>query len=466
MTRRLAVVLAVSLTICAAACDKAIRIDGRNLLVLRGATLIDGTGGPTKSDAVIVIEGDRVLRVGTTGQYRFPADAQVLDLAGRYVTPGFIDTHVHSRDLPEIARTLLAFGITTIRSPADENGVNVRHRLDTGDLLGPTLIAGGKLIDHPANKINTGWGANVTTETEVRREVRRQAERGVDYIKVYMGMPPDLVRAAVDEAHRQGVKVIGHLHCTGWTEAAEAGIDALVHTGSEGPSWELVDEPGARDRVNCGDFGAYLRAWARWAPTIDLRGPRMEQLIRTLVGHRVEVNPTLVIIESLYWGDDPAASQRLEPSYAPAKVQARWGPEWERSNPFMRQFKLTADEWVQLKRGFETSKRMIRTFHERGVLITAGSDVGMPWITPGVSFHRELELLRSAGISASDVLAIGTRNGAKALGIENKVGVVAEKMLADLVVLTANPLEDIHATRAIDLVIAKGRAHKPAELLK
>jgi hypothetical protein len=124
--------------------------------------------------------------------------------------------------------------------------------------------------------------------------------------------------------------------------------------GARAPHWELVDDPGARDRASCGDFGADLRAWATWAPTVDLRGPRMERLIRALVDHRVEVNPTLVIIESLYWGDDPASSQRLEPSYAPVKIRTDWGPDWEHSNPFMRQCKLTPDEWAQLKRGFET----------------------------------------------------------------------------------------------------------------
>ena len=221
----------------------------------------------------------------------------------------------------------------------------------------------------------------------------------------------------------------------------------------------LAPESGPTAEILAGTF-AYGQAGRRKSI-----GSKMQRLVRALVDHDVEVNPTLVIMESLYWGNDSSFSHRLEPSYAAPKVRAAWGPDWEHSNPFMRQFKMTEPEWVQLKRGFESSKEMVRTFHERGVLITAGSDVGMPWITPGVSFHRELELLRSTGISAIDTMVIGTRNGAKALGIEGEVGTVEEGKRADLIALTANPLEDIRATRAIELVIAKGRMYKPGDLL-
>jgi len=108
---------------------------------------------------------------------------------------------------------------------------------------------------------------------------------------------------------------------------------------------------------------------------------------------------------------------------------------------------------------------MIRHFHEHGVLITAGSDVAMPWITPGVSFHRELELLVSSGIPPLDVLTIGTRNGARALGISDEVGTVEAGKRADLLVLRADPLKDIRNTREIDLVIMNGHRYEPSALL-
>ena len=115
---------------------------------------------------------------------------------------------------------------------------------------------------------------------------------------------------------------------------------------------------------------------------------------------------------------------------------------------------------------FMATKAMIRVFHERGVLITAGSDVAMPWFTPGVSFHRELELLVSTGISAFDVLTIGTQNRARALGIAKEVGTIEEGKRADLVVLRADPLDDIRNTRKIELIIANGKRYEPAQLLQ
>ena len=446
--------------------DRAETIEGDGLLVLRGATLVDGTGSAPREGTVIVVQGDRILRVGDMGQFAFPDDATVLDLDGRVVTPGFIDTHVHSRALDQMSSTLLGFGITTIRSPGDENGVEMRDLLENGDLLGPTLLTGGRIIDHVDNQLPVGSRIKIGTELQAREEVRRQAERGVDYVKVYMGIPGTLLAAIVDEAHARGVRVIGHLHRTGWTQAAEAGIDALVHSGSEGPIWELLEED-ARDRFPWGDFGGYLRAWAESADRVDLQGPQMDRLVQALIDNGVEVNPTLVLIESLYWGDDPSVSARLEPSFAPAAlVDGWWGENWEEANPFMRQWSLTDDEWAQAKRGFVATKAMIRVFHERGVLITAGSDVAMPWITPGVSFHRELELLVSTGISALDVLVIGTRNGAAALGIASDVGTVEEGKRADLVVLRADPVDDIRNTRAIEWVIAKGKRYKPDQLFR
>ena len=443
--------------------DRAEPIEGDDLLVLNGVTLIDGTGAAPRENTVIVVQGDRILRVGEVGQFLFPNDATILDLDGRYATPGFIDTHVHSRVLDQMGSTLLGFGITTIRSPGDENGVQMRDRLESGALVGPTLLTAGRIIDHPDNQLS-GDRIRLETEPQVRAEVRRQAAQGVDYVKVYMGISGALLEAAIDEAHTLGVKVIGHLHRASWTQAVQAGIDVLVHSGSEGPTWELLDGD-QHDRFPWGDFKDYLLAWSETAGLVDLEGSQMNALVRLLVDNGVELNPTLVVVESLYWGNDTALLERLEPAYAPTALTQTWGENWQQANPFMRQWNLTNEEWDQLKRAFDHTKEMIRHFHERGVLITAGSDVAMPWITPGVSFHRELELLVSSGIPPLDVLTIATSNGARALGISDEVGTVEVGKRADLLVLRADPLKDIRNTREIDLLIMNGDRYEPSTLL-
>ena len=171
--------------------------------------------------------------------------------------------------------------------------------------------------------------------------------------------------------------------------------------------------------------------------------------------------------EALCWGNDTTLLMRLKPSIAPAELKDRWwGKNWEEANPIMRSLDLSNEEWALLKTSYAKTKDMIRVFHERGVLLTAGSDVGMPWITPGVSLNRELELLVSSGIPPLDVLTIATHNGALALGILDEVGTVETGKNADLVVLKANPIKDIRNTREIEMVIKEGRRYVPSELLQ
>ena len=301
-------------------------VEGDSLLVLNGATLIDGTGAPPRENAVIVVQGNQILRVGAVGQYRFPSDASILDLDDHHIVPGFIDTHVHVRGI-DMMSTLLAFGLTTIRSTGERagQGVPMRERLENGDLMGPRMFIADRILDDPGNEL-AGNRFRVETEAEILEEVRRQAALGVDYIKLYMGIPDELVGAAVEEAHALDVKVVGHLHRTSWTSAANAGIDALVHSGSEGPIWELLDG-NQRDRFPWGDFKNYLLAWSETSDRVDLEGPQMNALVRSLLDNGVEVNPTLVVVESLYWGDDTALLERLEPAYAPTRTDADLGRE-------------------------------------------------------------------------------------------------------------------------------------------
>ena len=139
--------------------------------------------------------------------------------------------------------------------------------------------------------------------------MRRQAEAGVDYVKLYAHLEPEMIQAGIDEAKVVGVKSIGHLGKTSWTEAAKLGIDAVTHSGTAAPTWELVPP---EHRTPFLDFFAPHQKpgfdpllFAPWRELVDLEGSEMTELISTLVKNRVEVNPTLVIVEVMFWGDDP-----------------------------------------------------------------------------------------------------------------------------------------------------------------
>ena len=228
-------------------------VEGENLLLLEGATLIDGTGAAPRPSSAVVVDGPRILRVGRSGDFRYPDDARVVNLEGRWLLPGFMDLHFHIRDAEyqaEVLGTLLEFGITTFRSTAAPPGVGAtfRDRIAAGEIVGPRMFTSGRLIDAPGQLwSNAPQAVEVATEEEVRAEVRNQAEAGVDYVKFYAHLGPEIVRAGIEEAQALGIRTIGHLGKTGWADAAAMGIDAVTHSGTAAPTWELVP-PEERSR--------------------------------------------------------------------------------------------------------------------------------------------------------------------------------------------------------------------------
>jgi imidazolonepropionase-like amidohydrolase len=346
----------------------------------------------------------------------------------------------------QVLRTCLAHGITTVRNPMapTREGVALREAVASGGVPGPRIYTAGSTINRP----------QFTTPEEVRKEVRAQAAAGVDFVKVYAGLERELVRAAVQEAHARGVKVIGHLQATTWTEAARDGIDFIAH----GAPWAAAYLPESR-RAAYGDAGREeggMKARLRWLEWVDPGGPEIGEMVRELAERGVVVDPTLVAYDTKFRGDDPRYLESPDLAIAPPVMLSGW-----------RRGTFTSD-WTKADyaRGHALWPRvlgLVRLYQRSGVRLAAGSDLPNPWVVPGAGFHRELELLVESGIPTPDVLTIATRNGARALGLD--AGTVEPGRRADLVVLEASPLADIRNTRLIRLVVKDGRAWRPADLV-
>jgi hypothetical protein len=448
--RLVAVVLAVTAVSSSARVELLV---GDELVILEGATLIDGSGAEARPRSVVVARGGRIVAVGTVGDFRYPSDATVLDLSGQWLLPGFVDVHAHAR-AAWVLEGLLAAGITTIRNPSSSvaGGVDFREAAASGAVRGPRVFTAGRVIDAPPGY----WpdAAVVATEEEIRAEVRRQANAGVDIIKLYVRLPPELVRAGIDEAHAQGLPVIGDLAATSWTEAARFGIDFVTHGV---PRHSSLLPAGVRATYERDVRTRRAHPFYRWFELVDLAGPEIDSMIEALATHGVAVDPTLVAIEAVLRSGDPAYQVLVDRESVPHRVLSDWRGAGLSSRWPADYLRRAADAWPEVL-------TLARLLHERGVLLLAGTDTPLPWVVPGVSFHRELELLEAAGISRLDVLSIATRNGALALGIVHEAGTVTAGKRADLVVLRADPLRDIRNTRHVAWVMKGGIRYDPTEL--
>ncbi len=355
-------------------------------IALVGATVWDGTGAPPRPDTTVLLRKGRIEAIAPQAHLALPDDARRSDVTGRWLMPALLDAHAHAESDEDRDR-LLHWGVTAYRNPATSRTRRDPHLREV--LAGPPL-------DHPP----CCWPGSVavTTAAQTRAAVRRQADDGVDLIKLYVRLSPDLVRAAVTEAHRLGLPVLGDLALTSWTDAARAGIDFLSHAMPRHPSLLPADQ-----RADYLDALAERRVdpLQRWFELVDLDGPEIREMIQALADHDVIIDPTLVGVEAALGGADAPARQAVWPRVL----------------------------------------GLVSRLHRAGITLLAGTDAPRPDIPAGESLHRELALLGQAGLTRSEALSAATAKNAAALGLSETHGLLAPGRPADLLVLAADPLE-------------------------
>lgn len=405
------------------------------VIILEGATVIDGTSDLPKPNATIVINGSRIAYLSSEAANRydlnFSAAKNVINLTGKYIIPGLFDMHAHVANVRKnsynqneseyMLLMLLTHGVTTIRNPGGptEQSVTLRENVSEGKIVGPQIFTAGQLLNTPQIPVPF-VERQVQTEQDVRQEVRTQAAAGVDYVKLYVGLTPKLVQAAIKEAHSNGIRVIGHLYLTSWTYAANLGIndyktavnhiDALTHGVPVSPYLLSKENQQKFLEAGGGPFNHFL-----WLDLVNLNGPEINEMIKVVASNSIPVDPTLDIYEAMI---------KEEPQY-----QYLW--------PKVLQ--------------------LTKMLYDNGVTILSGTDIPNFDLVPGVSLHHELEILVEAGIPPLEVIKIATRNGAQALGIEEDVGTIEPGKQADMIVLSENPLDDISNTKKIEAVINNGQ---------
>lgn len=427
-------------------------------LVIAHVTIIDVERGRTLPDMAIVIDGNRIEVVSRTRNVVVPANARVIDAAGKFLMPGLWDMHSHlvrAERVDMFLPLVVAAGVTGIRDMGTamplEEIKRVRNEIEAGQRLGPRIVAAGRILDGP-KPINPTVSIAISDAAEGRAAVRRQKDGGADFVKVYSLLSRDAFFAIADEAKRQGLPLTGHVPASiTAAEAARAGQVSMEHMFgvTEGCS---TQEDALRQRTLAEGKGVSLIRSR--ADALDSYSPtKARKLFRLFVSNQTWHVPSLVNQHAGVHRDKPVDEADPRWKYIPASMQERWKSSSD--GPMVRAF--TAEAYAKLKHAFERQLTLIGEMNQAGVRFMTGTDTPVAFMFPGFSVHEELEFFVRAGLTPAEALQTATINPARFLKMEKSLGSVAKGKIADLVLLSDNPLIRISNTQKIDAVVANGR---------
>lgn len=443
-------VLVPVLLLVLAGCSKLKPGGGDTVFALEGATLIDGSGGEPKRDAIIIVRNGHIEQVAQVNQIQVPRGAERINLAGKTIIPGLIDAHAHVERWA--AGRYIAWGVTTVRDlhGTTEDVLGLKNAFNLGSVMGPRMFVAGAMIDGTPTTYPNATG--VATGDQARRAVDQHAVAGVDYLKVYTKITPALLRPLLDEAVKLRLPVAAHLGKTDALTAARAGVISIEHLAG-------VVQAATGDASYADAHNSFLSGWTReekgWA-TLD--SGTIARTARELAQTRVTIVPTLVVHDMLSRLDNPILLSR------PGMEDVPDNAESVRSVPgLLRRTGWQSSDFDAFRRSRRRQDQFVREYKRAGGAIAAGSDAANQLLIPGYSLHEEMALLVGAGLTPLEAITAATRRGAQLLHADS-LGLIAAGKAADLVVLNGNPLSNIGATRNIAMVMIRGRLIRPDSL--
>jgi enamidase len=426
------------------------------VVALTHVRVIDGTGAPARDDQTLIIRDGQIAALGDARSVSVPAGAQVVDLTGKSVIPGLVMVHEHLfyptgpgvyANLSEsFTRLYLAGGVTSMRTGGNMNGygeIGIKHAIDAGKKPGPAIDATGPYLEGPG--LGLDQVHELTGPDDARRMVNFWADAGATSFKAYMHITRAELGAAIEEAHKRGLKVTGHLCSVTYREAAALGIDDLEHG-----FFVSTDFVAGKKPDECPGQGGGQAALA----AVDPRGEALKSLIAELVRRHVALTSTLTVFETFVPGRplppgldvlEPQLKAQFEKLHATVAANAR--------SPYTTLYAKAA--------------AMELAFARAGGLLIAGTDpTGGGGVIPGYSDQHALELLVETGFTPLEAIKVGTLNGATYLGKADRVGSIALGKQADLVVVTGDPSSRIGDVRNVQMVFKQGVGYDPAKLIE
>ncbi|HYO13725.1 MAG TPA: amidohydrolase family protein [Thermoanaerobaculia bacterium] len=420
-----------------------------------GVQVIPMTGdGTVLRDRTVLVRGDRIAAVGPRDEVEIPAGALRIDGAGRTLMPGLADLHVHLEyfDDPDLLALFLANGVTTVRNMDGRPHIlEWRRRIASGELAGPTIVTAGPLLDGdpPLLPDNTV----VKDAAQAAAAVIAQAKAGYDFIKVYTNLSPEAWTAILEAARERGLPIAGHV-------PREVGIERVLTSGQT--SLEHLD--GYDDLIEADDSPFRSRwHWAKLYMGVPTDAEKVRRAAEQTAAAKVWNVPTLVekekvapLEEMVGWLDRP------EMRYLPPAAREAWDPRTWDPRRARLVTSMGEEEREILTRGRQNRLALVRALHDAGAGLLVGTDTPQPFVLPGFAVLEEVRLFVEAGLPPEAALAAATREAGRFLGKD--FGTVEPGRRADLLLLEANPLEDVAVLARRAGVMVRGRWMPEADL--
>ena len=424
------------------------------LIALTHVRVIDGTGAAPREDQTLILNNGVITAVGSSANTAVPAGAQTIDLSGKSVIPGLVMVHEHLYypngpgvygQLGEsFSRLYLSGGVTTMRTGGNVNGfmdLNMMRLVEAGQKPGPSIDATAPYLNGPNTFIQM---RTLKGPEDARRQVQYWTDEGATSLKTYMQITRGELAAAINEAHRRGIKVTGHLCSVTYAEAANLGIDNLEHGFFAATDFVADKKPD-----ECPGQGVGQKTIA----ALDENGAPFKALVKTLIDKNVALTSTLTVFETFTPGrPKPPGIEVLTP-----QLKEQFDQNYARTSLNKESIYTTL---------FPKGMALERAFAKAGGLLIAGTDpTGGGGVIPGFANQRQVELLVDAGFTPLEAISIATLNGAKYLGRDKTVGSIAVMKQADLVVINGNPAANIGDIRKVETVFKQGVGYDPARLI-
>lgn len=428
-----------------------------DILVIEGGTLIDGTGSPARPNTTIVIEGQRITAIGERNQITAPQGAHIIEATGKFILPGFSDMHVHWQDwMPEL---FLAYGVTSVVDlESGEWTLEQRNLISEGQMKGPRIFTAshslfGRLIwDSPESSMRP-----VLDGPDMARQQILSFGSGrsnYNLTKTYTELAPDHLEAITEASHALGRNVMGHLGSLDARQAAQLGIDGLAH-GSGIALATIADPIKAQE----------LRTFTRLGIAVDyplflMYHAFMDQtLVDTLVELLVEENVSIEFEQvntAGRWVPENIEKWSIEDRALMDNPNLNYIPISTRNRVLYYEpyYQLSPEQRRLVEQGYENRRNFLGQFAQEGGKVLAGTDAAS-FLLPGISLHRELELLVEAGLQPMQAIQAATKNNFEFLQV-NDLGTIQPGKLADIIIIKEDPLEDIRNTRTLEMVIKNG----------